>query len=356
MRNTAALMLIAAIFIGGLTVWLARDFLESRPAQTIQSETGEVLEATTVVVAARPLAFGDTLTRELMKEVAWPADNVPEGSFETITEILDGSERRVALRAMEPNELLLKSRVSGFGGRATLSQVITEGMRAVTIRVNDVNGVAGFVLPGDRVDVMLTRQKGKMGGNRDSMITDVIIQSVRVLAVDQLSSESSADPMVAKAATVEVTPQQGQKLSLAASVGTLTLALRHIVNDDNEPLSLRTMRVSDLTPGLAPEKKKATVRRSSGVSSSASVKVTRGMSSNTQKVTKEKKPPSPAYDPNAAYNPSATSSANPSATSSATSTPGSTPGTMTQEEMDKALSTDARDADGAPVTIVKTGE
>jgi len=343
MRNTAALMLIAAVLIGGLTVWLARDFLENRPAQTIQSETGEVIEATTVVVAARPLAFGDTLTRELMKEVAWPADNVPDGSFETINEILEGADRRVALRAMEPNELLLQSRVSGFGGRATLSQVIKEGMRAVTIRVNDVNGVAGFVLPGDRVDIMLTRQRGTAGNVRESMITDVIIQSVRVLAVDQLSSENSADPIVAKAATVEVTPQQGQKLSLAASVGTLTLALRHIVNDDNEPMSLRTMRVSDLTPGVAPTKKKATAR-SRTASSSSSVKVTRGMTSNTQKVTKEKKPPSPAYDPNAAYVPSTVSSTT------------STPGSMTQEEMDKALSPDTEEADGAPVTIVKTGE
>ena len=345
MRNTAALMLIAAIFIGGLTVWLARDFLESRPAQTIQAATGEVLEATTVVVAARPLAFGDTLTRELMKEVAWPADNVPEGSFETIEEILEGADRRVALRAMEPNELVLKSRVSGFGGRATLSQVITEGMRAVTIRVNDVNGVAGFVLPGDRVDVMLTRQRGGggSGNSRDSMITDVIIQSIRVLAVDQLSSEDTADPMVAKAATVEVTPKQGQKLSLAASVGTLTLALRHIVNDDSEPISLRTIRVSDLTPGIISPKKTA-VRRPRRPSTSTSVKITRGLSSNTQKVDKEKKPPRPAYDPNAAFNPNTASSDS------------STPGAMSQEEMNKALSTDTKEADGEPVTIVKTGD
>ncbi len=337
MRNTATLMLLAAVLIGGLTVWLARDFLESRPQQILTSSNDSAIEATTVVVAARPLAFGDTLSHEVLKIVNWPSDNVPEGSFTDINEILDGTERRVSLRAMEPNELILRSRVSGFGGRATLSQVINEGMRATTIRVNDVNGVAGFVLPGDHVDIMLTRQRGK--NNREDMITDVIIQNIRVLAVDQSANENAEEPVVVKATTVEVSPEQAQKLSLAASVGTLTLALRNITLGEDEPTKLKTIRVSDLTPGLLEKKptaKPTTKRRSTG-SSSSSVRVYRGMKSNTKTVKKEK---APIYR---APQPLPTTSSEPSST-----------GSMSQEEMDDALSTKADEADGEPMTIVTT--
>lgn len=286
MRNPSAIMLIIAVLVGAATVWMIRGFLESRSDAGIAANEGQALETVRVVVASRPLNFGDTLHKDLLREVDWPKDAAPEGVFASIDEILSEDERRVALRNMELNELVLRSRVSGFGGRATLSQVITPGHRATAIRVNDVVGVAGFVLPGDRVDILLTRQVGK---DRSNLITDVLIQNVRVLAVDQLANDRAESPVVAKATTVEVTPRQAQKLSLAARVGSLTLSLRNLVNGDGDPVKMRTIRVSDLGPGISqPKKKKKAVKRVRRPSTSANIKIVRGLDARTQSVKKEK--------------------------------------------------------------------
>ena len=107
----------------------------------------------TIVVAAKPLRFGNEVTREHLREVAWPEASLPAGSFAKADEILSGG-KRVALAAVEPNEPMLATKMTGPGQRATLSAMLRDGLKAVTIRVNDVDGVGGFVLPGDHVDVV----------------------------------------------------------------------------------------------------------------------------------------------------------------------------------------------------------
>ena len=127
----------------------------------------------------------------------------------------------MVLAAIEPNEPLLSVKITGAGQRATLSALVRDGMKAVTIRVNDVEGVGGFVLPGDRVDVVLTRQVDKTSASND-----LVLQNARVLAIDQVADERADKPTVAKAVTLEVDMVGAQKLSLASSVGTLSLMLR----------------------------------------------------------------------------------------------------------------------------------
>jgi pilus assembly protein CpaB len=125
------------------------------------------------------------------------------------------------LTAIEPNEPVLAVKITGAGQRATLSALVLPGMKAVTIRVNDVDGVGGFVQPGDHVDVALTRQVDK-----ENASTQVVLQNVRVLAIDQVADQRTANPAVAKSATLEVDTVGAQKLGLAGSVGTLALLLR----------------------------------------------------------------------------------------------------------------------------------
>jgi len=155
-----------------------------------------------------------------------------------------GAGRRVVLTAIDANETILSSKITGSGQRATLSATLQEGMRAVTIRVNDVEGVAGFVLPGDRVDVALTRQVDKT-----TATTDVVLQNTRVLAIDQTADERNDKPSVVKAVTLQVDTAAAQKLALAASVGSLSLMLRKA----GEVASETTKRVtlSDLINGGA---------------------------------------------------------------------------------------------------------
>ena len=137
------------------------------------------------------------MTASALRELPWPQDALPAGAFGKIADLV--AAKRVVLMPMEPNEAVLASKVTGPGQRATLSAVLDPGMTAVTVRVNDVEGVAGFILPGDHVDVMLTRQ-----GEKNTAATDVVIENAQVLAIDQLADEKADKPSVVKAVTLEV--------------------------------------------------------------------------------------------------------------------------------------------------------
>jgi len=235
MRRLGLIVLAVAVLLGGGAILGLLNLQKVRHA----SDNGAA-----VVVAARPIELGQALTPDMLRLQAWPADALPGGAFTQISELT--AETRVALRAIEPNEPILASRVSGSGGRATLSATIAAGHRAVAIRVNDVVGVGGFVLPGDYVDVLLTRQEGS-NFNNTAMRTDLLISNVRVLAIDQSANESRNDPQVARAVTIEVTPEDGQKVALASQVGSLSLALRRadeMGRDNTTPTN--TIRIQDL--------------------------------------------------------------------------------------------------------------
>ena len=216
MRKGNFFMLLLAIAMGGVAAYLAREWIAAHAVPTVHSGT--------VVVAAVPLGFGIALNRESVTEIPWAAGKMPEGAFATKDELFkDG--RRVALAPLQRNELILKTKVTGPGQRASLSSLLDEGKRAVTVRVDDVRGVAGFVLPGDRVDVVLIRSVHGPSGS-DENISDVVLQHIKVLAIDQLTNEQKETPTIARAVTLEVDTDQAQKILLATNVGKLSLILR----------------------------------------------------------------------------------------------------------------------------------
>jgi pilus assembly protein CpaB len=231
---------VAAVF-GLLAVFVANAWLNRQAEQRMRSLEAQQkpVAEDTIVVAARSLRFGTELSASVLREIAWPAAAAPTGSFKKIEQVVAGG-RRVVLTAIEPNEPILASKITGPGQRATLSSMLDPGMKAVTVRVNDVEGVAGFVLPGDRVDVVVTRQSDRNA----AAFSDVVLQNTRVLAIDQLADERTDKPSVAKAVTLEVDMTNAQKLSLAAQVGTLSLALRKA--GDAEAMDARIVTVSDL--------------------------------------------------------------------------------------------------------------
>jgi pilus assembly protein CpaB len=193
----------------------------------------------TIVVAKKPLRFGVELNASMLEEVPWPAASIPAGAFTKISDLLKGG-RRVVLTAIEPNEPVLSLKITGAGQRATLSALVKPGMKAVTIRVNDVEGVGGFVQPGDRVDVVLTRQIDK-----GSATTEVVLQNTKVLAVDQVADERAAKAVVPKSVTLEVSTVEAQKVWLASSVGNLSLLLRKA--GDTAEMRTRKITLSDLS-------------------------------------------------------------------------------------------------------------
>jgi len=239
-RASTIVMIGFAVLFGLLAVFIAQSWLNSQAEMRMKSLEAQKKPAATrtIVVAAKPLRFGMELSAPMLREIPWSEEAVPTGAFTSVSQLLSGG-KRIALSAIEQNEPVLAVKVTGAGQRATLSSLVKDGMKAVTIRVNDVEGVGGFVLPGDRVDVVMTRQIDK-----NEASTEVVLQNARVLAVDQSADERADKPTVAKAVTLEVSTSSAQKLWLASSVGNLSLLLRKAGETTAE--STRRVTLSDL--------------------------------------------------------------------------------------------------------------
>jgi len=240
MRSIGLVLVALSILIGGAALWGLKILGASHAA----AEPAAPAPHAAVVVAARPIAFGETITPADLKLQPWPAGALPAGAFTSLA-AFQGGPPRLALTSLPANAPILPDQISGPGGRATLAGLIRPGMRAATLRVDDVLGVAGFVLPGDSVDILVTRADG---GAKGQVRTDVLLQGVRVLAVDQLADQAKTKPVVAKAATVEVTPAQAEKIALAAQIGSLSLALRS-AGDPASDDQVHGVRVADLGGG-----------------------------------------------------------------------------------------------------------
>ncbi|KLE31238.1 Flp pilus assembly protein CpaB [Aurantiacibacter luteus] len=237
-RNLA--ILAVAIVLGIFAVIIANAWFSGQEEK--QQQIAEELNQTRIVVASQPMEFGSALTQENLRLQNFPANSVPAGAFTSIEQAMQGG--RVALRPIVPGEPVLADKVSGSGGRAVLSALLENGARAVSIPISPVTGVSGFVRPGDIVDVMLTRQiPGDGAGSADQMV-DIIMEGVKVLAIDQVSSEAATEPGTGSTAVVEVDQRGAQVLTLANRVGQLSLALRNVENQ--VPGQLATVTTRDL--------------------------------------------------------------------------------------------------------------
>lgn len=243
MGSRNLIFLGVAVVVGLIAVVIANSYFSG--VETRQERAAQEQQLARIVVASQPLAFGQPLTAQNLRLQNFPQASVPQGAFRTIEEAMRGG--RVALRPIVPGEPVLRDKVSGTDGRAVLAANLAEGMRAVAIPVSEVTGVAGFARPGDTVDVLLTRQINDASGNQDFM-TDVILERVKVLAIDQIANEMDTQPKVGNSAVLEVDQYGAQKLALADQLGTLSLALRNVENQ--LPGAATTVTARDLG-GLA---------------------------------------------------------------------------------------------------------
>lgn len=239
MRASTFVMVGFAVLFGVLAVFIANVWLNNHnheQARSMQAEKPVAMR--TIVVAAKPLRFGTELNASMLRETPWPIASLPSGTFAKINDLMSNG-RRVVLTSIEPNEPVLALKITGPGQRATLSSLVKPGMKAATIRVNDVEGVGGFVAPGDRVDVVLTRQI-----DRSNASTEIVLQNARVLAVNQTADDRAVKPTLAKSVTLEVNALNAQKLSLASSVGKLSLLLRKA--GESAEIKTRKITLKDL--------------------------------------------------------------------------------------------------------------
>ena len=211
MKNRRALLMMAlAIVFGLVAVALASRWL-------LRQSPGA---GNKIVVAATDVSLGQRLTPEMLKQIDWPADSLPRGALR------DGSKLagRVLKTSVLRDEPLSEAKLAPAGTLGGLSALIAEGKRAITVRVNDVVGVAGFALPGNFVDIIVNTQA------HESAISKIVLERILVLAVAQEVGRDETKPRVVNAVTLEVTPAQAENLDLARSVGTLSLVLRNQVD------------------------------------------------------------------------------------------------------------------------------
>jgi pilus assembly protein CpaB len=240
MKNKRALAVMAvAVLFGLFAVVLASRWLLMQPS----ANSGRI------VVAGADINLGQRLAPEMLKLVEWPADSVPKGAFSD-PQKLAGRVLRSSVLVGEP---VSEAKLAPSGTVGGLSALIAEGKRAITVRVNDVIGVAGFALPGTFVDIIVSTQKDPPadGSRRDESISKIVLERILVLAVAQEVNRDETKPRVVNAVTLEVTPEQAEKLDLARSVGTLSLALRNQI----DPQPVQTEGATKLT--LLPEAKPA---------------------------------------------------------------------------------------------------
>lgn len=240
MQQRNLIIIGIAVFIGLIAVYLANTYFSG--VQERQDRVAAENQMAQIVVATQNMQFGTSLASTNLRLANWPANSVPQGAFVSIEEAMRGG--RVALRPIAIGEPILADKVSGEGGRATLASIIPEELRAVSIPVNQVTGVAGFVRAGDVVDVMLTRQIPGEGSTQADKMTTVVLENVYVLAIDQVASEKETEPKVGQTATVQTDIIGAQKLALAREVGSLSLTLRNV---ENQAVGgTRTVTVADL--------------------------------------------------------------------------------------------------------------
>jgi pilus assembly protein CpaB len=254
MRIVTLVSLAASAVLGLGALFVAKTVLPNAASAKESQESGAGVP---VVVATRAIKYGDKLEAGMLTVVQAPASLAPQGAFRSVQQVLaaDAGGPPVALAAMAPREPLLPTKVSGPGARPTVAAEIEKGRRAYTIKVSDVSGVGGHALPGDHVDVVLMRDLTPEGSERN-YVSNVVLQNIRVLGVDLNADLNSAKPASPNTATLEVTVEDAQKLSVAATLGTLSLALRRTGEADVGTTA--PLRTADFLSGGRPQ---APIRR-----------------------------------------------------------------------------------------------
>jgi len=244
------LLIVAALAVAGVTAFLVKSYLQDKEAQIAengQSQAAEKTPAVRVLVALNNLPAGTIVNPDLFRWQSWPEDGLaPEYIVQGVAkDKADGADAGAAAkpadltgwavrRGFAAGEPITKARLLEPGKAGFLAGVLGPGMRAVSISVNAESGAAGFILPGDRVDIVLTQQIRQTEGednNREKIISETVIADIRVLAIDQTFNDIAEQTRVGKTVTLELTPKQAEGLAVAKRMGRVSLSLRSLVRD-----------------------------------------------------------------------------------------------------------------------------
>ncbi|QWV99078.1 Flp pilus assembly protein CpaB [Geomonas nitrogeniifigens] len=231
---------ILALVFAGIAAWLTFHYLQGEMDKT------KAVQPQQIVVAAADIPIGATIGQPQLKVTSWPKDSIPPGSSLDPKPLIG----RVAIRAISKGDAVTEQKLkpkAGAQGSGFMTYIIPLGHRAVTVAVNEVAGVAGFITPNDRVDVVLTTP---IPGVQSEKISKIILQNVPVLATGQITEQKEGKPVVVPTVTLDLSPDDSERLVLGASRGSLQLLLRNIA--DTGPTDARGATIARVLSGSAP--------------------------------------------------------------------------------------------------------
>lgn len=211
---------IFALFFAGIAAWLTYGVLQQ------EMNNVKAVQPQKIIVAAADIPIGTTITERQLKSTFWPKDGIPAGSSQSADSVIS----RVAIRPIAAGDAVTEQKLkprSGGPGSGFMTYVVPEGHRAVTVAVNEVAGVAGFLTPNDRVDVIVTTP---LPANEKESISKIILENIPILATGQVTDQKEGKPVVVPTVTLDLAPADAEKLVLSASKGSLQLLLRNIAD------------------------------------------------------------------------------------------------------------------------------
>jgi pilus assembly protein CpaB len=229
---------IFALFFAGIAAWLTHTYLQKA------MDSVQAVQPQKIVVAAADIPIGSTLAQPQLKETSWPKDSIPLGSSQSAGAVIG----RVAIRPITKGDAVTEQKLkprAGAPGSGFMTYVVPQGHRAVTVAVNEVAGVAGFLTPNDRVDVVLTTQRPNL---EKENISKIILENISILATGQVTDQKEGKPVVVPTVTMDLSPSDAEKLVLSASKGTLQLLLRNIT--DSSPADSKGATIAQVLNGL----------------------------------------------------------------------------------------------------------
>lgn len=254
---------ILALVFAGIAAWLTFHYLQK------EMNKSKAVQPQNIVVAATDIPIGSTISEPQLKVTSWPKDSIPPGSSEDTKSVVG----RVAIRPISKGDAVTEPKLkpkAGAPGSGFMTYIVPQGHRAITVAVNEVAGVAGFITPNDRVDVVLTTP---IPGSQSENISKIILQNVPILATGQITDQKEGKPVVVPTVTLDLTPEDAEKLVLAGSKGTLQLLLRNIA--DIAPVDSKGATISKVLTGIErPSSKQSATTKPRKAASPVKVKVT----------------------------------------------------------------------------------
>jgi pilus assembly protein CpaB len=216
-------VVIFALFFAGIAAWLTSGYLQK------EINSAKAVQPQKIVVAATDIPIGTAIKEPQLKITSWPKDSIPPGSAQLAESVVS----RVAIRPISKGDAVTEQKLkpkSGTPGSGFMTYVVPQGHRAVTVAVNEVAGVAGFLTPNDRVDVIVTTP---MPSNEKESVSKIILQNIPILATGQVTDQKEGKPVIVPTVTLDLVPEDAEKLVLSAVKGALQLLLRNIADSNN---------------------------------------------------------------------------------------------------------------------------